>query len=59
MEIWMEPSVQPWDLCAPAAILREAGAKFFALNGEETIYGGNGVACAPGMEAEVKRYLGL
>ncbi len=59
MEIWMEPSVQPWDLCAPAAILREAGAKFFALNGKDSIYEGNGVACAPGMEEEVRRYLGL
>lgn len=59
MEIWMEPSVAPWDLCAPAAILRESGAKLFALNGKESIYEGNGVGCAPGMEAEVRRYLKL
>ncbi len=59
MEIWMEPSVAPWDLCAPTCILREAGAKFFALNGKDSIYEGNGVACAPGMEREVRRYLGL
>jgi fructose-1,6-bisphosphatase/inositol monophosphatase family enzyme len=59
MEIWMEPSVAPWDLCAPTCILREAGAKFFALNGKDSIYEGNGVACAPGMEPEVRRYLGL
>jgi histidinol phosphatase-like enzyme (inositol monophosphatase family) len=59
MEVWLEPSVAPWDLCAPAAILREAGAKFFALNGKQSIYEGNGVACAPGMEAEVRRFLKL
>ncbi len=59
MEIWMEPSVAPWDLCAPSCILREAGAKFFALSGKDSIYEGNGVACAPGMEPEVRRFLGL
>ncbi len=59
MEIWMEPSVAPWDLCGPACILREAGAKFFALNGKDSIYEGTGVACAPGMEPEVRRFLGL
>ncbi len=59
MEIWMEPSVAPWDLCAPVCILREAGAKFIALNGKESIYEGTGVAFAPGMESEVRHYLGL
>ncbi len=59
MEIWMEPSVAPWDLCAPACILREAGAKFFSLDGKDSIYEGNGVACAPGMEPEVRRFLGI
>ncbi len=59
MEIWLEPSVAPWDLCAPSCILREAGAKFFALNGKDSIYEGTGVACAPGMEPEVRRFLGL
>lgn len=59
MEIWLEPSVAPWDLCAPACILREAGAKFMALNGKESIYEGNGVAYAPGMEAEVRKFLGV
>jgi fructose-1,6-bisphosphatase/inositol monophosphatase family enzyme len=51
--------VAPWDLCAPVCILREAGAKFFALNGKSSIYEGNGVACAAGMEGEVKRFLQL
>lgn len=59
MEIWLEPSVAPWDLCAPTCILREAGAKFFALDGEDSIYKGNGVAFAPGMEPEVRKFLGL
>jgi histidinol phosphatase-like enzyme (inositol monophosphatase family) len=59
MEVWMEPSVAPWDLCAPACILREAGAKFIALNGKESIYEGNGVAFAPGMESEVRGFLGI
>jgi fructose-1,6-bisphosphatase/inositol monophosphatase family enzyme len=59
MEVWMEPSVAPWDLCAPVCILREAGARFFALNGKESIYEGNGAACAPGLESETRRFLGL
>jgi histidinol-phosphatase len=59
MEIWMEPSVQPWDLCAPVCILREAGARFFSLNGQDSIYEGNGVACAPGLEPEVRQFLNL
>ncbi|WP_051669728.1 inositol monophosphatase family protein [Bryobacter aggregatus] len=59
MEIWLEPSVAPWDLCAPTCILREAGAKFMALNGKDSIYEGTGVAFAPGMESEVRGFLGL
>jgi len=59
MEIWIEPSVQPWDLAAPKIILEEAGAKFFALDGTTSIYKGNAAACAPGMEPEVRRYLGI
>lgn len=40
----VDPGVQPYDICAPAVLIREAGGRFSALNGEETIYGGGAIA---------------
>ena len=40
----VDPGVQPYDVCAPAVLIREAGGRFSALNGEETIYGGGAIA---------------
>lgn len=40
----VDPSVQPWDLCAAAVLIREAGGRFTDLAGNETIYAGIGVA---------------
>jgi fructose-1,6-bisphosphatase/inositol monophosphatase family enzyme len=54
MEAWIEPVVSPWDLAAPQIILEEAGAVFFDFQGNRTIYGGNAVGCAPGLEAELR-----
>lgn len=40
----IDPGVQPWDLCAPAVLVREAGGRLTAFDGTETIHGGSGVA---------------
>lgn len=40
----VDPGVQPYDVCAPAVLIREAGGKFTSLTGEETIYGGGAIA---------------
>jgi histidinol-phosphatase len=56
-EIWIEPKVAEWDLAAVQVILEEAGAVFFDLRGERSIYGGSAVACTPALEAEVRKFL--
>ncbi len=40
----VDPGVQPYDVCAAAVLIREAGGRFTSLTGEETIYGGSGIA---------------
>ena len=58
MDVWVEPKVAAWDLAATQVILEEAGAVFFSFSGERTIYGGSGAACTPGLEAELRAFLG-
>jgi histidinol-phosphatase len=57
-DAWIEPKVAAWDLAAVQVILEEAGAVFFNLHGERTIHGGSAVACTPGLEAELRGFLG-
>jgi len=40
----VDPGVMPYDICAPAVLIREAGGRFSSLSGEETIYGGGAIA---------------
>ena len=56
MDAWFEPKVAPWDLAAAQVILEEAGAAFFDFEGNRTIYGGNVVACTPGIEQEMRKF---
>ena len=56
-EVWMEPSASPWDFAPLKMILEEAGARYLNIDGGSTIYAGNGIGCAPGLEAEVRRFL--
>ncbi len=35
----VDPGTQPWDLCAPAVLVREAGGILTAFDGTETLYG--------------------
>jgi len=56
-DVWIEPKAAAWDLAAVQVVLEEAGARFFTLSGARTIYAGNAVACAPGLENEIRTYL--
>lgn len=40
----VDPGVQPYDVCAAAVLVREAGGTFTSLRGEDTIYGGGAIA---------------
>jgi histidinol-phosphatase len=40
----VDPGVQPYDVCAAAVLIREAGGRFTSLQGEDTIYGGGAIA---------------
>jgi len=57
MDAWLEPKVAPWDMAATQVILEEAGAVFFAFNGKRSIYEGNCVACAPGLEPSMREFV--
>ena len=56
-EIWIETAGKPWDFAPLKIIAEEAGARFFDFEGKPTIYGGNCVICAPGLEEAVWRLL--
>jgi histidinol-phosphatase len=56
-EVWLEPTAAPWDFAPLKVILEEAGARYFNVDGGSTIYAGNGIGCAPGLEQEVRRFL--
>ncbi len=56
-EIWIEPSASTWDFAPLKIILEEAGARYFNFDGGSSIYAGNCIACAPGLEQEVRRLL--
>lgn len=44
VDAMIDPAVKPWDLCGPAALIREAGGRLTDMEGKETIYGGGAVA---------------
>jgi len=56
-DIWIEPSASPWDFAPLKVILEEAGARYINFDGGSSIYAGNCIGCAPGMEREVRRFL--
>jgi len=56
-EIWIETGGKPWDFAPLKIIAEEAGARFFDFEGRATIYGGNCVICAPGLEETVRQFL--
>lgn len=40
----IDPGVKPYDICAAAVLIREAGGRLTSIEGEETIYGGSAIA---------------
>jgi histidinol-phosphatase len=58
-EVWIEPVASPWDFAPLKVILEEAGARYLNVDGGSSIYAGNAIGCVPGLEQEVKRFLGL
>lgn len=40
----VDPGVQPWDICAAAVLVPEAGGRLTSIEGEETIRGGSCLA---------------
>ena len=58
-EIWIEPRAAAWDFAPLKVIAEEAGATFLNFDGGSSIHAGNAIVCAPGLEGEVRRLLGL
>jgi len=58
-EIWIEPRAAAWDFAPLKVVVEEAGGVFLNFEGGSSIHAGNAVVCAPGLEAEVRRLLGL
>jgi len=56
-DLWIELSGKPWDFAPLKIIAQEAGARFFDFEGKDTIYGGNCVICAPGMEQAARLFV--
>src|SRR3984957_5380130 len=56
-EVWIEPSAAPGDFAPLQVIPEEAGARFINIDGGSTIYAGNAIGCAPGLEHEVRPFL--
>jgi histidinol-phosphatase len=56
-DLWIEVSGKAWDFAPLKIIAEEAGAKYFNFNGGSSIYGGNCIVCAPGLEAIARRFV--
>jgi histidinol-phosphatase len=56
-DVWIEPNAAAWDLAPLKILVEEAGGTLRSFSGEDTIYGGNAYACAPGLEWYVKELL--
>jgi histidinol-phosphatase len=40
----VDPGVKPYDICAAAVLIREAGGTLTSIEGQETIYAGSAIA---------------
>jgi histidinol phosphatase-like enzyme (inositol monophosphatase family) len=57
-DAWIELTAASWDLAALQIIAEEAGACFFNFDGGRSPHAGNCVICAPGLEAELRAFVG-
>lgn len=53
-DVWVEPNAKPWDFAALKILVEEAGGRFGAFNGQNSIYEGNGYACTPALEPFIR-----
>jgi histidinol-phosphatase len=44
VDAMVDPAVMPWDVCAAAVLVREAGGMLTSFDGEPTIFGGGALA---------------
>lgn len=58
-DVWLELSGKPWDFAPLKIIAEEAGAKFFNFDGGSSIYGGNCIICAPGLEEMSRQFVAV
>ena len=56
-DLWIEIAGKPWDFAPLKIIAEEAGARFFNFDGQSTVYGGNCVICAPGLEQAAREFV--
>ena len=49
-DLWIEPNAKPWDFAPLKILVEEAGGRFAAFDGSNSIYQGNGYACTPALE---------
>ncbi len=56
-DVWIEPNAKPWDFAPLKILVEEAGGRFAAFDGSNSIYKGNGYACTPGLEPYVQVFL--
>jgi histidinol-phosphatase len=58
-EIWLSGSGMEWDYAPVQVIARECGARFLTKDGTDRIDAKHCVLCAPGIEHEIRRILGI
>jgi histidinol-phosphatase len=58
-DVWLSGSGMVWDYAPARIIAPESGARFFTADGSDRIDRNNGVICAPGLEADVRRVLAI
>lgn len=58
-DIWLSGSGMEWDYAPVQVIAEECGAKFLTRTGSDRIDARHCVACAPGIEAEIRAILGI
>jgi histidinol-phosphatase len=58
VDAMVDPGVKPWDLCAPAVLVREAGGRLTSFAGEDTIHGGSSLATNGTIHAELVALIG-
>ena len=52
-DVWIEPNAKPWDFAPLKILVEEAGGRFGAFDGSNSIYQGSGYACTPALEPYV------